>query len=127
MALPTRKTTADGFEMQFGANYLGHFALTAHLLPLLRRGREPRIVNLSSLAHRTGSIDFDDLQASRLWKAYGQSKLAMLMFALELQRRSDSQDWNLPSTAAHPDGAHGSHERAQRPAFVRCGTGGTCA
>jgi NAD(P)-dependent dehydrogenase (short-subunit alcohol dehydrogenase family) len=105
MALPTRKTTADGFEMQFGTNYLGHFALTARLLPLLRGAREPRVVNLSSLAHRTGSIDFDDLQASRFyspWKAYGQSKLAMLMFALELQRRSDSQGWNLLSLAAHP-------------------------
>jgi NAD(P)-dependent dehydrogenase (short-subunit alcohol dehydrogenase family) len=105
MALPTRKTTADGFEMQFGTNYLGHFALTARLLPLLRGAREPRVVNLSSLAHRTGSIDFDDLQASRFyspWKAYGQSKLAMLMFALELQRRSDLQGWNLLSLAAHP-------------------------
>jgi len=105
MALPTRKTTADGFEMQFGTNYLGHFALTARLLPLLRGAREPRVVNLSSLAHRTGSIGFDDLQASRFyspWKAYGQSKLAMLMFALELQRRSDLQGWNLLSLAAHP-------------------------
>jgi NAD(P)-dependent dehydrogenase (short-subunit alcohol dehydrogenase family) len=67
MALPTRKTTADGFEMQFGTNYLGHFALTARLLPLLRGAREPRIVNLSSLAHRAGSIDFDDQQASRFY------------------------------------------------------------
>ena len=58
MALPTRQTTADGFEMQFGTNYLGHYALTAQLLPWLRRGREPRVVNLSSIAHRTGFIHF---------------------------------------------------------------------
>jgi NAD(P)-dependent dehydrogenase (short-subunit alcohol dehydrogenase family) len=91
MALPTRQTTVDGFEM--GTNYLGHYALTAQLLPLLRRGHEPRVVNLSSIAHRTGFIHFSDLQGERLyspWKAYNQSKLAMLMFALELQRRSDA-------------------------------------
>jgi NAD(P)-dependent dehydrogenase (short-subunit alcohol dehydrogenase family) len=105
MALPTRQTTADGFEMQFGANYLGHFALTAHLLPLLRRAPEPRVVNVSSIAHRSGSIHFDDLQGERLylpWRAYSQSKLASLMFAVELQRRSDSARWNVLSNAAHP-------------------------
>ena len=105
MALPVRQTSADGFEMQFGTNYLGHYALTAHLLPLLRRGHQPRVVNLSSLAHRSGKIDFDDLQSTRSyspWRAYGQSKLAMLMFALELQRRSDAAGWGLMSNAAHP-------------------------
>ena len=105
MALPRRQTTADGFEMQFGTNHLGHFALTARLMPLLRRASGPRIVSVSSLAHRTGSIDFDDLQGARVcspWKAYGQSKLACLMFALELQRRSDAAGWNLLSNAAHP-------------------------
>jgi NAD(P)-dependent dehydrogenase (short-subunit alcohol dehydrogenase family) len=105
MALPRRQTTADGFEMQFGTNYLGHFALTARLMPLLRRASAPRVVNVSSLAHRTGFIHFDDLQGARVyspWKAYGQSKLATLMFALELQRRSDAKGWNLTSNAAHP-------------------------
>src|SRR3954451_19009348 len=105
MALPRRQTTTDGFEMQFGTNHLGHFALTARLLPLLRRSSAPRIVSISSLAHRTGLIDFGDLQAERLyspWKAYGQSKLACLMFALELQRRSDAAGWKLTSIAAHP-------------------------
>ena len=105
MALPRRQTTADGFEMQFGTNYLGHFALTARLMPLLRRSSGPRVVSVSSLAHRTGSIDFGDLQSTRLyspWKAYGQSKLACLMFALELQRRSDAAGWNLTSNVAHP-------------------------
>src|SRR5260221_9631868 len=105
MALPRRQTTSDGFEMQFGTNYLGHFALTARLMPLLRRASGPRVVNVSSMAHRTAFIDFDDLQGARgysPWKAYGQSKLAMLMFALELQRRSDASGWNLTSNAAHP-------------------------
>jgi NAD(P)-dependent dehydrogenase (short-subunit alcohol dehydrogenase family) len=105
MALPRRQTTADGFEMQFGTNHLGHFALTARLMPLLRRASGPRVVSLSSLAHRTGFIDFNDLQGVRgysPWKAYGQSKLACLMFALELQRRSDAAGWNLISNAAHP-------------------------
>jgi len=105
MALPMRQVTSDGFEMQLGTNYLGHYALTAHLLPWLRRGDAPRVVNLSSLAHRAGAINFDDLQGARSYspmKAYSQSKLAMLMFALELQRRSDAAGWGLMSNAAHP-------------------------
>jgi NAD(P)-dependent dehydrogenase (short-subunit alcohol dehydrogenase family) len=105
MALPKRQETVDGFEMQFGTNYLGHYALTARLLPLLRRGNQPRVVNLSSLAHRSGAIDFGDLQGAKSYnsfKAYSQSKLAMLVFALELQRRSDAAGWGLLSNAAHP-------------------------
>ncbi len=104
MAPPQRGTTEDGFETQFGVNYLGHFALTARLLPLLRNAAAPRAVQLSSLVHRSGQIDFADLQGKKYkpFKAYSQSKLAMLMFALELRRRSDAQGWNLLSTAAHP-------------------------
>lgn len=105
MALPVRQTTADGFEMQLGTNYLGHYALTALLLPALRRSKAPRVVNLSSLAHRSGLIDFDDLQGATFYKpgkAYTQSKLAMLIFAIELQRRSDANGWGLMSNAAHP-------------------------
>jgi NAD(P)-dependent dehydrogenase (short-subunit alcohol dehydrogenase family) len=105
MALPVRQTTADGFEMQFGTNYLGHYALTARLLPLLSRGARPSVVSLSSIAHRSGRIDFGDLQGQRSHapqRAYSQSKLAMLMFALELQRRSDAAGWGLISNAAHP-------------------------
>jgi len=105
MAPPKREVTADGFELQFGTNHLGHFALTARLLPLLRRGRQPRVVSLSSVAARQGAIDFDDLQSTRGYKpmtAYGQSKLACLMFAFELQRRSDANGWGLQSIAAHP-------------------------
>ena len=105
MALPRRQATADGFEMQLGTNHLGHFALTARLMPLLRQASAPRVVSVSSLAHRTGSIDFSDLQGERYyspWKAYGQSKLACLMFGLELQRRSDAAGWKVTSIAAHP-------------------------
>ncbi|MCK1743701.1 SDR family oxidoreductase [Bradyrhizobium sp. 139] len=105
MALPKRQQTEDGFEKQFGTNYLGHYALTARLLPQLRRAKAPRIVNLSSLAHRSGAINFDDLQSKRSyrpWRAYCQSKLAMLMFSLELQRRSLAAGWGLMSLAAHP-------------------------
>jgi NAD(P)-dependent dehydrogenase (short-subunit alcohol dehydrogenase family) len=105
MAPPERASTSDGFELQFGTNYLGHFALTARLMPLLRRQTAPRVVNLSSLAHRGGAIHFNDLQWQHRYKplaAYGQSKLAMLMFALELQRRSDAQGWHITSLAAHP-------------------------
>jgi NAD(P)-dependent dehydrogenase (short-subunit alcohol dehydrogenase family) len=101
-----RRTTVEGFELQFGTNYLGHFALTAQLLPLLQRGRSPRVVELSSGAHRLGgAIHFDDLQWERTykpWGAYAQSKFAMLMFAIELQRRSDAAGWGLLSIAAHP-------------------------
>lgn len=104
MALPTREVTSEGFEMQLATNYLGHFALTARLLPLLIRGRQSRVVSLSSIAHRKGAIDLGDLQGRdyQPWRAYGQSKLAMLMFALELQRRSDAEGWGLMSNAAHP-------------------------
>lgn len=106
MAPPIRHSTVDDFELQFGTNYLSHFALTAHLLPLLRKGRQPRVVNLSSGAHRLGgAIHFEDLQWERRyqpWLAYAQSKLAMLMFANELQRRSDANGWGLLSNACHP-------------------------
>jgi NAD(P)-dependent dehydrogenase (short-subunit alcohol dehydrogenase family) len=105
MAPEVRLETKDGFELQFGTNYLGHFALTAHLLPLLRQGNGPRVVHVSSIAARRGRIAFDDLQHRRRYRpfpVYGQSKLANLMFALELQRRSDTQGWGLMSIGAHP-------------------------
>jgi len=105
MAPPRRELTTDGFELQFGTNYLGHFALTAHLLPLLCNGVAPRVVSLSSVAARSGAIRFDDLQSRHDYKAmqaYGQSKLACLMFAFELQRRSEAGGWGLRSIAAHP-------------------------
>lgn len=105
MTPPTRQVTKDGFELQFGTNYLGHFALTAHLMPLLRKGNKPRVVSLGSIAHRSGSIHFDDLQFERRYHAmesYAQSKLAMIMFALELQRRSERFGWGVMSIPVHP-------------------------
>jgi NAD(P)-dependent dehydrogenase (short-subunit alcohol dehydrogenase family) len=106
MALPQRETTEDGFERQIGVNFLGHFALTGRLMPLLRNTEDARVVQLSSLAHkRRGGLDFDNLQGERAydaWQAYSFSKLAMLMFALELDRRSRAGDWGVASMAAHP-------------------------
>ncbi len=105
MMPPRRETTADGFELQMGTNYLGHFALTAYLVPLLGHGKDPQVVTLSSVAARSGVINFDDLQSERGYRpmqAYSQSKLACLMFAFELQRRSDAAGWGLTSIAAHP-------------------------
>ena len=107
MANPKRQTTKDGFELQLGTNYLSHFALTGRLLPLILASANPRVVQVSSGAHRMGKnkIDFEDLQSEHNhspWNTYCQSKLAMLMFALELQRRSDANGWGLMSNAAHP-------------------------
>ncbi|MFL0166268.1 SDR family oxidoreductase [Candidatus Clostridium helianthi] len=107
MTPPQRKVTKDGFELQFGTNYLGHFALTAHLMPLLRKGNKPRVVTVSSMANRErkAKINFDDLQSERNYdsmEAYDQSKLADLMFTLELQRRSDAAGWGIMSIASHP-------------------------
>ena len=106
MTPPTRDSTADGFELQFGSNHLGHFALTAHLLPLLRAAGHARVISLSSMAARqSGKIHFDDLQFGKSYapmQAYGQSKLAVLMFARELNRRSSQAGWGILSNAAHP-------------------------
>lgn len=102
---PTRMETVDGFELQLGTNYLGHFVLTARLLPLLRRGTRSRVVTLSSVAARQGVINFDDLNVGEDYApmaAYAQSKIACLMFALELQKRSDAGGWGVASIAAHP-------------------------
>lgn len=101
MAVP-RRLTEDGFESQLGTNHLGHFALVGRLLPQLLAAPAPRVVVVSSGAHRMGRIDLDDLQAERSysrWRAYGQSKLANLLFAAELDRRAAGR---LASVAAHP-------------------------
>ncbi len=102
---PPRRLTADGFESQLGTNHLGHFALTGLLLGLLCRAAAPRVVTVSSSAHRLAKIKFDDLQLERhynRWLAYGQSKLANLMFCFELQRRASAAGSPLRSLAAHP-------------------------
>jgi NAD(P)-dependent dehydrogenase (short-subunit alcohol dehydrogenase family) len=104
MTPPTRKTTSDGFELQFGTNYLSHFALTARLMPLLTAAPAARVVSLSSVAARQGQIDFTNLQSENYkpMVAYSQSKLACLMFGFELQRRSKANGWSITSIAAHP-------------------------
>jgi NAD(P)-dependent dehydrogenase (short-subunit alcohol dehydrogenase family) len=102
---PPRRTTVDGFESQLGTNHLGHFALTGLLLPALLAAPAPRVVTLSSGAHRIGKMDFDDLQGERHynnWRAYGQSKLANLLFCFELDRRARAAGTGLMSLAAHP-------------------------
>jgi NAD(P)-dependent dehydrogenase (short-subunit alcohol dehydrogenase family) len=104
MALPYRRT-ADGFEMQFGTNHLGHFALTGLLLEALLETADARVVTVSSGAHWIGRIRFGDLQwegGYSEWLAYGQSKLANLLFTLELQRRAEQAGVGLKSIACHP-------------------------
>jgi NAD(P)-dependent dehydrogenase (short-subunit alcohol dehydrogenase family) len=104
MAPPLRRT-AQGFESQLGTNHLGHFALTGLLLRHLLQAAAPRVVTVSSGAHRMGKIHFDDLQWEKRykpWPAYGQAKLANLLFAFELQRRADNAGAALTSVAAHP-------------------------
>ena len=101
MAVPEARTS-DGFELQLGTNHLGHFALTGRLLPMLLAADAPRVVTVSSTAHLIGKINFADLQAAKgygRWKAYGQSKLANLLFTSELQTRAGGR---ILSAAAHP-------------------------
>lgn len=105
MTPPTRQETKDGFEVQMGTNVLAHFALTGLLLPALEKAPRPRIVTLSSIAHRQGQIDLDDLQSARGYvpmTAYAQSKLANVMLALELERRLRAAGVKSLSVACHP-------------------------
>lgn len=104
MALPARKTV-DGFEMQFGTNHLGHFALTGLLLPALKATPNARVVTVSSNLHNSGDIHFDDLQWEKSydrWGAYSQSKLANLLFAYEFQRRLVAAGVDVKSVGCHP-------------------------
>ncbi|MGD0444977.1 MAG: oxidoreductase [Edaphobacter sp.] len=131
MAPPRRLETADGFELQFGTNVLGHFALTALLMPALEQAAaespdRPRIVTIASIAHKQGRLNFDDLQSARSYgpmRAYQQSKLANVMFAFELDRRLRAAKSRVMSVAAHPGvartnlfqvGDYSSFERAAR-------------
>ncbi|PVZ04941.1 SDR family oxidoreductase [Actinomycetospora cinnamomea] len=104
MTPPDRQTTADGFELQFGTNHLGHVALVAHLLPLLRAGRG-RVTSQISVAARRGTINWDDLGWVRSYdgmRAYSQSKIAIGLFGLELDRRSRAGGWGITSNVSHP-------------------------
>lgn len=110
MATPNIKTD-DGFEAQLGTNHLGHFALTGHLLPLLKGTPQSRVVNVSSLAHKGGKMDFNDLMFEKCRKfkpmrAYGQSKLANLLFTYELQRFFEANNIDCIAVAAHPGGSN---------------------
>jgi NAD(P)-dependent dehydrogenase (short-subunit alcohol dehydrogenase family) len=108
MWVPQGKTE-DGFENQFGTNHLGHFALTGLLIELLTKTPGARVVNISSVGHRAGVMDFDNLMFEKgeygRHPAYGRSKLANLLFTYELQRRFDTADVNVIATAAHPGGS----------------------
>jgi NAD(P)-dependent dehydrogenase (short-subunit alcohol dehydrogenase family) len=104
MTPPDRQVTADGFELQFGTNHLGHVALVAHLLPLLRAG-SARVTSQISIAANQGSINWDDLNWQKSYngmRAYSQSKIAFGLFGLELQRRSASLGWGITSNLSHP-------------------------
>ena len=103
--VPTRRETEDGFELQIGTNHFGHFALTMRLMPLLVKSKAPRVVSLGSSMHKRGTINFDDLQLRQKYSAagsYAQSKLATLMFAMELDARTKALGLPVISTAAHP-------------------------
>lgn len=102
---PPRQETADGYELQFGTNHLGHFALTGLLFDQLKKKPDSRVVTVSSNAHKMGKINFDDLQSEHRymrWNAYGQSKLANLIFAIDLERRIHEAGLQMKSMAAHP-------------------------
>ena len=119
---PPRRETADGFELQFGTNHLGHFALTGPLLGAMEGHLDARVVTVSSNAHKMGRIDFGDLQSQhgyKRWAAYSQSKLANLIFALELDRRLRAAGSTVKSLAAHPGYAATNLQTAAPPAFDR--------
>jgi NAD(P)-dependent dehydrogenase (short-subunit alcohol dehydrogenase family) len=119
---PPRRETADGFELQFGTNVLGHFALTGRLIDLMEGRQDARVVTLSSNAHKMGRIRFDDLQCKRgymRWTAYAQSKLGDLMFALELERRLRAAGSTIKSLASHPGYAATNLQTAAPPALDR--------
>jgi NAD(P)-dependent dehydrogenase (short-subunit alcohol dehydrogenase family) len=120
---PPRQLTADGFELQLGTNHLGHFALTGLFLPLMEGREDARVVTLSSNAHKTvRGIAFDNLNGDRRyfrWNAYGQSKLANLLFALELDRRLRARDSTVKSLAAHPGYAATNLQSAAAPLIDR--------
>ncbi|MFC7531752.1 SDR family oxidoreductase [Actinoplanes sp. GCM10030250] len=120
MTPPERQTTADGFELQFGSNHLGHFALVAHLLPLLRAGRA-RVTSQLSVAANENAVNWDDLNWERSYsgrRAYSQSKIAFGLFGLELDRRSRAGNWGITSNISHP-GVAPTNLLAARPELGR--------
>lgn len=119
---PPRRETKDGFELQLGTNYLGHFALTARLIGAMQGRPGARVVSVSSNGHKLGHINFDDLQGERRyfrWTAYAQSKLADLLFALELDRRLRAAGSDITSVGAHPGYAATNLQTAAPPLIDR--------
>ncbi|MDX6595478.1 MAG: hypothetical protein QOI72_860, partial [Solirubrobacterales bacterium] len=119
---PPRRQTADGFELQLGTNHLGHFALTGLLLGKLQGREDARVVTVSSTAHKMGRVNFDNLQGERRyfrWNAYGQSKLANVLFALELDRRLRAAGSAVKSLVAHPGYASTNLQSAAPPLLDR--------
>lgn len=109
LVLQNRQQTGDGFELHLATNFLGHFALTARLLPLLRASKQAKVVQLTSTGRHHGEIHVHDLQLQSEYtplRAYSQSKLAMMIFAVELQRKSDEHAWGITGTSAQPIGTH---------------------
>jgi len=103
--IPPPSKTEDGFEIQFGVNFIGHFALTGNLFKLLKSTKDSRVVTLSSIAHKGATIDFDNFRLEKPynnWREYGQSKLADIIFALELDKRLKKKGNQIKSLAAHP-------------------------
>jgi NAD(P)-dependent dehydrogenase (short-subunit alcohol dehydrogenase family) len=122
MTPPNRQTTADGLELQFGTNHLGHFALVSHILPILRAG-QARVTSQVSVAARSGDINWDDVNWERAYdgmKAYRQSKIAFGLFGLELDRRSKAHGWGITSNLSHP-GVAPTSLLAARPEIGRSG------
>ncbi len=104
--VPPYSKTSDGFELQFGTNHLGHYALTGHLVDLLKKTAGSRVVNVSSMAHNRGNLQFDDLnwenRKYKPWSAYGDSKIANIYFTRELKKRFEANNIDVMVTAAHP-------------------------
>lgn len=118
---PPASTTKDGFELQFGVNFIAHFALTAHLFELIDSTKDSRIVTLSSIAHKNGKIDFDNLKLEKPYdkfREYGQSKVADLIFTFELQRRLTKMNSNTISVGAHPGISKTELLRTDKPEMI---------
>jgi len=118
---PPPSHTVDGFEAQFGVNFIGHYVLTALLFPVLKKSVQGRVVTLSSMAHRNGKIDFDNLKLEKPYdkfREYGQSKMADLIFSFELQRRIDASGLNVFSTACHPGVSKTELLRTDKPEMI---------
>lgn len=118
---PPPSRTVDGYEAQFGVNFIGHYVLTALLFPVLKKSKHGRVVTLSSMAHRNGKIDFGNLKLEKpfdKFREYGQSKVADLIFSIELQRRIDASGLDVVSTSCHPGVSKTELLRTDKPEMI---------